>query len=79
VRGLREQAWIEIQAGAAPAIRRCTVRDGKAAGILIRANAKGAIEDCKIFGNALDPITADPGHETALKNNDEREGAERER
>ncbi len=36
-----------------PVLRRCTIRDGAASGVLVYERARGTIEDCDIAANAL--------------------------
>ncbi len=47
-------ACVAIHGEAAdPVLRRCTIRDGSASGVLVYERARGTIEDCDIAANAL--------------------------
>ncbi len=47
-------ACVAVQGPTAnPVLLRCTIRDGKSAGILVLDDGRGVVEECEIFGHAL--------------------------
>lgn len=54
-------------AAATPTVRRCTIRDGQASGVLIYEGGRGLIEDCAIAGTALAGVEITAGGNPTLR------------
>src|SRR5205814_9520417 len=54
-------------AGTAPVLRRCTIRTGRSAGVVVYDRAEALLEDCEIGENALAGVESRQGAKPTLR------------
>ncbi|MCW5200608.1 right-handed parallel beta-helix repeat-containing protein [Desulfobulbus sp. F4] len=62
-------ACVAIHSGANPTLRRCCIRNGKAAGVFVYDNGQGTLEDNEIFANAKAGVEIIEGGNLTLRRN----------
>jgi F-box protein 11 len=65
----RSGTCITISAGAAPAIRRCSIHSSPKSGIFVTTDAEPTIEDCDIYGNSFSGVSIKNGGNPVLRRN----------
>jgi F-box protein 11 len=62
-------ACVAIHSGANPTLRRCCIRNGKAAGVFVYENGQGTLEDNEIFVNAKAGVEIMEGGNLTMRRN----------
>lgn len=62
-------ACVAIHSGANPTLRRCCIRNGKAAGVFVYEDGQGTLEDNEIFANAKAGVEIMEGGNLTLRRN----------
>ena len=60
-------AGLEVGNGGNPTVKDCTVRNGKAGGVLVYGQGRGTFDNCELFGNELLGVEIRQGGHPTLK------------